>query len=583
MRPYITFHSDALAAVIYGLERADDVIGGTIPHLAPERIAAVLDASAPKGVRMKDPVLHITLSAPEGVRLPRLVWQDVIKHVLIRLGIDPDTHPWIAFRHSDKNCDHVHVPVSRGDFFGKPGAALPDDLDVLCAEIHRDLALRLGFEVPDYPVLAPHPRLHSRAPKRRGENPLVAALHEEVAKTLVEDRPDTVEKLAGLLPEPFSLGRNGAHPAFRINGRAVRVKDLKPDLTSQGILARLSHVVAIRKGLRLLAGLAFVQRFLAPASRTTLSELAKDIRNDQPTPVRTAAGTANDLRTKPGNLEQAGRVAPAARSAGGIERPGDGRGAGGSRDGSGLDQGDDTGNLSPADGDGRAVERDGRDPRRAEAFPRADAAPPSLTVGDWATDLWSAALHLVRRPALLFLRAHGRATVRFPDATRIEVEGTGVALGHVGSGDLAAPRAFATTLAASNPVWAFDAALTPSSRQTRKPRRTREVFVLADLEVDTLRRARQILGLTVSAPAPLFLSATDPAIRAFPDAPRLSTCPNDDLTLSSLPGARPFLRDLEPSDLQLEARLLGSARVLEQPETTADTDARAETPGSDPF
>jgi hypothetical protein len=551
MRPYITFPDDTLEAVRYGADRADECIGGTIPRLTPEKIAAVLDASAPTGVRMRTSVLHITLSAPEGFTLPRLVWQGVIKHVLMRLGIDPETHPWIAFRHSDKNCDHVHIPASRTDFFGRPGGKLPRDLDVLCSEIHRDLALRLGFEVPDYPVLSPHPRLHSRAPKRRAMKPKVAALHDAVGKILVEQRPDTVEDLAKYLPAPFTLDHDGTYPAFRIDGRSPSLADLKPDLTWQSLLARLSHVAAIRRTLGALREMSFVLPFLNPASRARLRNLRKGFQHDQSKQVRTASSHQRHLRSEPRDVAQAGRDEAALGLAGRLEGSGDGSGPSGPRGSSRGHLHDDRRNPSPAVSTRSAVARDGRDGLRLETVPRPDGASPSLTVGAWAADLWGAALRLARRPTIRFGRRSGRATVRFADATRIEVDGTEVALGHVGTGDLASPRTFAAALSGSDAAWRIDAALTPSFRQKRPLLKPRDAFILANLDADTLRRARHILDLTVKDPLPLFLSAEDPAIRHFPDAPLLSTCPEDNELLAAIQSGRAFIvaaAEADPED-----------------------------------
>lgn len=583
MRPFITFPSDTLAAVNYGFDRAEDVVGGTIPCLTPEKIAAVLDASAPKGVRMSTSVLHITLSAPHGITLPRDVWQSVIKHVLMRLRIDPETHAWIAFRHSDKNCEHVHVPVSRTDLFGRPSGTLPRDLDTLCSEIHRDLALRLGFEIPDYPVLSPHPRLHSRAPKRRAEKPLVASLHDEVGRIFVERRPVTVDDLAAYIPEPFALDRDAKHPAFLIRGRRVTLANLKPDLTSQAILDRLSHVAAIRRALGLLREMSFIQRFLNPASRARLIKLTKDLQHDEPNPLRIAATTASPLRPERRDLAQTGRDETASGPVGGVEGPRDGSSAPGSRRGSGSNPHHDEQYPSPAVSDGSTVAGREHDACRAETVPRPDCAPPSLTVGTWVADLWGAALRLARRPTIVFGRKPGRATVRFADTSRIEVVGAEVTLGHVGSGDLATPRKFATALSEIDPAWIVDAALSDKPRQTRKPRSHRPVFILANLEAATLRRARRALGLSFADASPLFLAADDPATRNFPDAPLLPTDPRENEWLEKLQGKRRLLAFPDAPHQTAGQGMPVDPNGPIGPETAVETVADADVAEPDPF
>lgn len=538
MRPNIVRYEDPETPANYPWERAAEVIGGTIPAIDPATTVAILNASRGVGLRIEKGFLHITLSAPEGLNLSREAWREVIVHTIRRLGLDPARHAWIAVRHSDKNCDHIHCVVSRTDFFGRPSPVENmTDPEVLCAEIHREIAVRLCLEYPDYPILSPAPRLASRAPKRRGNNPEAAKLHAAVGQILLEDRPATLAQLeVALEATPFRIKDLGRGPTFlRANGKPVAGKLLKPDLTTAAILARIAHVGIVKRALAYLSEHRFVSQFLSPAARATLSQLAKEAKNDQANPLRSAPSGKSAVRPVAFDHGQAGAVDASARSPFDIPESGDGRGPAGSGDGSGRGLGKDHQHQSASgsgrgapDRDGRAPDRDGRNPHADRQLRTSDEPAPALTLGDWVADLLGAALKIASAPKLILRQRVGRATVRFGDATRLEVYGTTLTLGRVGAGDLADPRGFASELEKSDLGWRIDPALRSDLRIKARPAGGRPIVIVARLDAETIKAARAALELDPRLRSPLFLSAADKAIGAFPDAPFIWTGPRDD-------------------------------------------------------
>ncbi|KUJ77279.1 hypothetical protein AVO44_18030 [Ruegeria profundi] len=61
------------------------------------------------------------------------------------MGLDPLITAWIAARHFDSNCDHIHIAVSRTAFDGQRIAPRLSALQTDCNQI--TMAARLGLDV----------------------------------------------------------------------------------------------------------------------------------------------------------------------------------------------------------------------------------------------------------------------------------------------------------------------------------------------------------------------------------------------------------------------------------------------------
>lgn len=262
MRPHTKTHDDPKILLGYALRDDAELVLATTPWIDVKTACADFNSVLLLAPKKRNRIAHVTLSMPIGRRLQVQDWRRVVRHMLTRIGLDVDRHPILAARHYGTDCDHAHVVASRISWLGDTTTLLLDE--DTSARIHIDLANRLGLPEPDYPVLSPAPRLKSRLPARR-KSPEVRALHDAVTSVLLRFRPETIVDLAThLAPSGFRvLVRDVAGtplPTFlRKNGRPFRRTDLKPDLTSREILARLSHVRALSSALHLIRAYLLVK------------------------------------------------------------------------------------------------------------------------------------------------------------------------------------------------------------------------------------------------------------------------------------------------------------------------------------
>jgi hypothetical protein len=146
------------------------IVGGTLPALAPaELITFVARLPVPKTV--SKPFLNMTLSAPAGYTLSDAQWRKAIRICMEKLGYPVGAIQWIAFRHSDTGCDHIHVFIvpmtATGRWIGNIVTKRK------CDEADLALSAWLGVEVHDYFDPRKGPRFAIAAPKRRLKGALV--------------------------------------------------------------------------------------------------------------------------------------------------------------------------------------------------------------------------------------------------------------------------------------------------------------------------------------------------------------------------------------------------------------------------
>lgn len=90
------------------------LIGGNVAGQNAESITREFEQLALGKDDVKKQVLHISLNAnPADGKLSDEKWNEISKAFLRDYGVDPDKHPWMLVRHSDKTHDHVHLVVSR--------------------------------------------------------------------------------------------------------------------------------------------------------------------------------------------------------------------------------------------------------------------------------------------------------------------------------------------------------------------------------------------------------------------------------------------------------------------------------------
>ncbi|MGR3248544.1 MAG: relaxase/mobilization nuclease domain-containing protein [Paracoccus sp. (in: a-proteobacteria)] len=126
MRPHITFHSSVSKVLGYltqsgkpGILRPSEPIGGTIPWLGHGPTLSHAQRMPRPSGHAKN-VLHVTLSLPDGMTADRPAWVEMAQMAIGGLGLPPRQIPWLAFRHRDTSCDHLHMMLMAATFAGRP-------------------------------------------------------------------------------------------------------------------------------------------------------------------------------------------------------------------------------------------------------------------------------------------------------------------------------------------------------------------------------------------------------------------------------------------------------------------------------
>ncbi|WP_322896286.1 MULTISPECIES: relaxase/mobilization nuclease domain-containing protein [unclassified Yoonia] len=418
MKPYVTTHDDPAAPLKYALRDDAEIILATIPMLDLKTACSDFDRVLRLAPQKRHRIAHITLSLPAGAQLETRDWQRVVRHVLDSLGLETDRHPIVVTRHRGTNCDHVHVVASRVSWLGDVTTL---DLDeVTSARIHVDLTTRLGLSEPEYPVLAPSPRLASRLPSRK-KAPEVRALHDAVATVLARFRPQSSRDLdRHLAPTGFRIASRDVGgkslPTFiRKDGTPFRRIDLKPDLTSYAVLARLAHVKALGNATRVISAYLLIKAI----DRTALQHL-KDLMNARNTYNSETASPRRDPAEPNRECDVSG--APAAPS----PRP---AGAGKSRRTVRRSWGSDRDPEIALHDDGRVSGDGARDKREdpvhgpGNSRDQGGAADPDrMTYGVWLRHLLAAVRSMGSRIHLSY-SAIGTARIIFGDGVRAVLSG----------------------------------------------------------------------------------------------------------------------------------------------------------------
>ena len=261
-RPFLKFHNDAAAARDYVFRRGAKLVGGTLPFLTPEQVCDDLDL-----LRRGRQILHMTLSLPEGLRADDARWIKIVELTLEELGVIPDRTAWIAGRHEDANCDHVHVAVSLSDFSGH-NLVVHKKRHVL-DRIHQKINRMIGLEVPAYfspQVLT----LDPITPKRNLTSPDTRNLHAALQQIFLRVQPGDIEILAAHMAGPefrfrheVRTNRHGSRSHFWISktGVEINTSDLGLAWEPRFVLKRLK----LARGLRDLRARLDLSRVLRAA------------------------------------------------------------------------------------------------------------------------------------------------------------------------------------------------------------------------------------------------------------------------------------------------------------------------------
>lgn len=109
----ITNGSGARGVLNYvtGREKEAEYVGGTMAGQTARELAAEFKATRQMKPEAVNPVKHYSLSLPPGERLSAEKWEQVASGYMKGMGYDGAQ--WVAFRHSDKEHDHIHIVASR--------------------------------------------------------------------------------------------------------------------------------------------------------------------------------------------------------------------------------------------------------------------------------------------------------------------------------------------------------------------------------------------------------------------------------------------------------------------------------------
>lgn len=186
MRAYSSFHSNAKFLDHYNLRDSSELIGGTVLGQGRYSLRQRFERIS-KGSKY----LNVTLSLPKGMQADRTLWESIVIFQLGLMGLDAVKTPWIAARHTDSECDHVHIAIALRQFDGME--VRPRCSKLQTERNHIAMARRLGLETPiyfnpDIPTLTPP------LPSRRLHDPRARQLAGALCDVFRQTRPRNVEE-----------------------------------------------------------------------------------------------------------------------------------------------------------------------------------------------------------------------------------------------------------------------------------------------------------------------------------------------------------------------------------------------------
>ncbi|PTV93645.1 hypothetical protein C8J27_11310 [Rhodobacter aestuarii] len=236
MRAHNTYHKTAGVLPDYDLRDGAEFIGGTILRADPVSMRNRLDRLADGAG-----VIHMTLSLPEGLRASRETWHAIVMAQLDLMGLPALRTPWVAARHTDANCDHVHVAIALRGFDGS--RLRPETGDIRTSRNHQMLARRLGLPLPDYfnPQI---PRFDPPVITRRLTTAPKIRLSEALRNIFTTERPRTLGDLDRALAHqsPAICGSSATTNGPGSNSAKVRSAKIssKHVLQSRWLITRLA-------------------------------------------------------------------------------------------------------------------------------------------------------------------------------------------------------------------------------------------------------------------------------------------------------------------------------------------------------
>lgn len=135
-------YRQSFARVIgYAIKRgkSPEVIASTLDARGTQAMIGEMQELAAKSSRCKQPVAHFVLSVREGERLTDGQWTEAAQRTAEAFGMQQ----MVCIRHSDTDCDHVHLIANRIKADGKAWATSNDrfKMRTLCQRLEEDFGI----------------------------------------------------------------------------------------------------------------------------------------------------------------------------------------------------------------------------------------------------------------------------------------------------------------------------------------------------------------------------------------------------------------------------------------------------------
>lgn len=138
MTSRIQYRANFNRVIGYALKRdkRPELLASTLAAKDTQGMIAEMESLRSKSTRCKQPVAHYVLSVKEGERLSDGQWNEAANRVVEAFGMEQ----FIAVRHNDTGCDHLHLISNRVRGDGKTWSTSNDRFRMrsLCQELEGD-------------------------------------------------------------------------------------------------------------------------------------------------------------------------------------------------------------------------------------------------------------------------------------------------------------------------------------------------------------------------------------------------------------------------------------------------------------
>lgn len=193
MRTYVRFLSPE-KFVAYTQRPDAKIIGGTVFAETFDALRGAL-AAASGG----DEIAHLTISLPQGLTTDDETFCKIVSTELKNRGLNPVATPWVAVRHYDTVCHHIHVAVAQRTWTGRP---VPFWNSEGLSDRNEDL-LREAVGLPLFPRFDENasPQLLPPSPRRKRKGKLASRVYYVLREIFRHEQPHDIGQLQSALKD----------------------------------------------------------------------------------------------------------------------------------------------------------------------------------------------------------------------------------------------------------------------------------------------------------------------------------------------------------------------------------------------